>query len=453
MKKILLFIFIVATATSCNKHDWLDVKSNKSDLVPKSLSDLQAILDNTEVMNFNYPELGFLGSDNYYLTYSSWQGAYTSAERNAYIWAPDIFEGSTCVDWDAAYKTVAYTNIVLEGLNNITPSAVQQDQYNNVKGSALFYRAYVFYDLAELFAKPWDSATASSDLGIPLRLSADVNVASKRSSVQETYNKIIEDLKQAETLLPETPLYLTRPSKAAVEGLLARVYFNRRQYDQSLSWSEKYLGKRNSLLDFNSLDSNAYFKLPGLQPVNPEITFYSTALIYSISVFPKVDTVLYQSYQAGDLRRAMFFVSSGPDHLFTGAYSGSVPLFAGIATNEIMLINAESNARLGNLSASMDVLNKLLSKRYVNGSFTPLDVQTTDEALDIIISERRKELPFTGNLRWQELRRLNTEATRSVTLTRLLNGTVYKLPPADNRYVYPIPPDEVKLSGLQQNPR
>jgi hypothetical protein len=118
-----------------------------------------------------------------------------------------------------------------------------------------------------------------------------------------------------------------------------------------------------------------------------------------------------------------------------------------------MLINAESNARLGNLPASMDMLNKLLSKRYITGSFTPLDAASTDEAIDTIISERRKELPFTGNLRWQELRRLNTEPARSVTLTRLLNGTVYKLPPADNRYVYPIPPDEVKLSGLQQNPR
>jgi len=429
------------------------VKSNKSDLIPKSLSDMQAILDNTDVMNFNYPELGFLGSDNYYLSYSSWQGAFTSAERNAYIWAPDIFEGVTCFDWDAEYEMIAYTNIVLEGLNNITPDSTEQDEYNNVKGSALFYRAYGFYDLAELFAKPWDFATAASDLGIPLKLSADVNAATKRSSVQETYDRITEDLKQAETLLPETSVYLTRPSKAAAEGLLARVYFNRRQYDQSLSWSQKYLGKRNSLLDFNSLDSNGYFKLPGLQPNNPEITFYSTSLIYSISLFPKVDTMLYHSYLAGDLRRTMYFVSSAPDHLFTGAYSGSVPLFAGIATNEIILINAESNARLGNLATSMDELNKLLSKRYVTGSFTPLSAGSTDEAIDIIINERRKELPFTGNLRWQELRRLNSEPARAITLTRLLNGTSYTLSPGDNRYVYPIPPDEVKLSGLQQNPR
>lgn len=453
MKKIFQCILIVITAISCNKHDWLDVKSNKSDLIPKSLNDLQSILDNTDVMNFNYPELGFLGSDNYYLTYSSWQGAFTPTERNAYIWAPDIFEGATCFDWDAAYKTVAYSNIVLEGLNNLIPSLVQQDEYNNVKGSALFYRAYIFYDLAELFAKPWDSATAYADMGIPVRLSADVNVVSKRSTVQETYDRIIADLTQAETLLPETPFYLTRPSKAAAEGLLARVYFNRRQYDQSLSWSEKYLEKRNSLLDFNSLDSNGFFKLPGLQPNNPEVTFYCTSLIYSISLFPKVDTMLYQLYLTGDLRPAMFFVSSAPDHLFTGAYSGSVPLFAGIATNEIMLINAESNARLGNLTASMDELNKLLSKRYISGSFTPLEAGSADEAIDIIIKERRKELPFTGNLRWQELRRLNSEPARAITLTRLLNGISYTLPPSDNRYVYPIPPDEVKLSGLQQNPR
>jgi len=453
MKKIFLFIFIVVTTISCNKHEWLDVKSNKSDLIPKSLSDLQAILDNTEVMNFNYPQLGFLGCDNYYLTYSAWQASSTSAERNAYIWAPDIFENITCFDWDAAYKTVAYTNIVLDGLKNLTPSAVQQDEYNNVKGSALFYRAYIFYDLAELFAKPWDSATASSDLGIPIRLSADVNVPSKRSSVQETYDKIIEDLKQAETLLPETPVYLTRPSKSAVEGLLARIYFNRRQYDHSLSWSEKYLEKRNDLLDFNSLDSNGYFKLPGLQPTNPEITFYCTTITYGNSVFPMVDTLLYGSYESTDLRRAMFFITSDSNHLFTGAYSAFVYLFSGIATNEIMLINAESNARMGNVSASMDVLNKLLLKRYVTGSFTPLSAGSTDEALDIIIKERRKELPFTGNLRWEELRRLNKETGRAVNLIRILNGTVYKLPAGDPRYVYPIPPNEIKLNGLEQNVR
>jgi hypothetical protein len=77
----------------------------------------------------------------------------------------------------------------------------------------------------------------------------------------------------------------------------------------------------------------------------------------------------------------------------------------------------------------------------------------SDEAIGMIIRERNKELPFTGNLRWQELRRLNAEPARAVTLTRRLNVTEYTLPPGDPRYVYPIPPDEIQLSGLQQNPR
>jgi hypothetical protein len=27
------------------------------------------------------------------------------------------------------------------------------------------------------------------------------------------------------------------------------------------------------------------------------------------------------------------------------------------------------------------------------------------------------------------------------------------LPPNDNRYIYPIPPDEIKISGVEQNER
>lgn len=453
MKRILFFAWIAAFFISCNKHEWLDVKSNKSDLVPKSIQDFQSILDNTEVMNYNYPAIGILGTDNFYAPYTTWQSARTTVERNAYIWAPDIFEGRTCSDWNYEYKMISYANIVLEGLNKIPPSTQQQVEWNNIRGSALFYRAYAFYDLAQLFAKPWDSATASTDAGIPLRMSADVNVPSKRNTVEETYALIIEDLQEAELLLPENPLYTTRPSKAAVEGLLARLYFNRHQYDESLQWSEKYLAKKHTLLDFNTLDSNAYFKLPGFHAKNPEITFYGTCIAYGLGVFQIVDTLLYRSYMPGDLRRVMFFIARPAGHLFTGAYSTDAYPFGGIATNEIMLINAESNARMGNLENALQALNSLLEKRYAAGAFTPYTAASAPEVIDKIIVERRKELPFTGNRRWEELRRLNTEPARAKTLIRILNGKEYSVSPGDNKYTYPIPPDEIKLSGLEQNPR
>jgi starch-binding outer membrane protein, SusD/RagB family len=70
----------------------------------------------------------------------------------------------------------------------------------------------------------------------------------------------------------------------------------------------------------------------------------------------------------------------------------------------------------------------------------------------VILQERRKELPFTADVRWEDLRRLNKDPNFQKTIVRVLNGTTYTLPPNDPKYVLPIPENEVQLSGLQQNP-
>jgi hypothetical protein len=75
------------------------------------------------------------------------------------------------------------------------------------------------------------------------------------------------------------------------------------------------------------------------------------------------------------------------------------------------------------------------------------------EILAVIIQERRKELPFTGNLRWEDLRRLNQEPLYAKNLVRILNGESFSLSPRDKRYVFPIPENEIRTSGIQQNPR
>jgi hypothetical protein len=70
-----------------------------------------------------------------------------------------------------------------------------------------------------------------------------------------------------------------------------------------------------------------------------------------------------------------------------------------------------------------------------------------------IITERRKELPFTGSARWEDLRRLNKDPQFAKTLIRQLNGQNYTLAPNDPKYTLPIPDIEIKLSGIQQNLR
>ena len=168
-----------------------------------------------------------------------------------------------------------------------------------------------------------------------------------------------------------------------------------------------------------------------------------------------VDSNLYNSYAVNDLRQSAFYsLTSDSIPVFDGAYVGSTGyFFSGIGTDEMYLTRAEGYARQGNVALAMSDLNTLLQARWLTGFFTTLSASTADEALAIILNERNKELPFTELIRWIDLRRLNRDSRFAKTLFRNLNGQVYSLPPNDNRYVYPIPPDEIKLSGIEQNPR
>ncbi|MEP7374566.1 MAG: RagB/SusD family nutrient uptake outer membrane protein [Chitinophagaceae bacterium] len=448
-------IFLSFAIQSCKKEsEWLDAKANKSDVVPKSLKDLQGILDNDVIFNLT-PGLGNLGIDNYDISYSDWQTA-DPIQRNAYTWAPDIFQSSSVIDWNLCYQKIELANIVLEQLMKITVNTSNQADYDQIKGSALFFRAKSFFDLTSLFGKPFDLTSYERDLGIPIRTTTDVNVKSTRATVKETFDQIIKDLKEADALLPLIALHQLRPSKPAAEGLLAKTYLNIADYAKAGNYSDIALTNYNSLLDFNTLPDQSY---PFADyPDNKEIIFWSQAIGYSLispaNSVDRVDSNLFLSYDTNDVRRSAFYSDISGQIVFDGPYTGGTGyLFSGLATNELYLIHAECLARQGNTNAAMDALNALLSKRWKDGTFVPITAFSPDDALKKILVERNKELPFTSNIRWDDLRRLNKESQFAKTLTRNLNGSVFTLEPNDNKYVYPIPPDEIKLSGIEQNPR
>jgi hypothetical protein len=456
MKFIIIAATLLVLAVSCRKQDnWLSIKSANADVTPSSLKDLQALLDNDQVMNNNYPEIGLVGADNYFVSYEKWESAFNAQERNAYIWASDIYSGEMGFDWFYAYQQIEYANVALGLLEHIKQETTNQLEWNNIKGSALFFRAYAFFNLAQLYARPYNAQTAASDMGIPLPLSSDVNNLSKRASVKETYDQIIKDLSQAKDILPITPQIKTRPSKVAAMGVLARTYLNMEDYKKAGSYADSALHLFNDLLDFNTLSPTPLFPLSPLQMNNKEIIFYSRSLDFSIIGYPaRVDTLLYQSYDTNDLRRTILFKDRGLSGInFRGSYTGTYPYFFGVATNELFLIRAECFARDGEVESAMKDLNEVLVNRWKAGTFSEITAVDANDVLSKIIIERRKELPFTGNIRWEDLRRLNKDSRFSKTLTRVLNGTTYTLKPNDDRYTYPIPPDELLLNKLPQNQR
>lgn len=441
LSRIMIVIFLSA---SCSDN-FLEQKPDKSIIVPTTFADLQSILDNNVDAFNNDPALGCIGADDFEVQESNWPYL-TETERNSYSWNPKIFEGSSSSDWSVTYRQVFYANVVLEQLTKLNPTTAELGTWNALKGSALFYRAIAFFNLMQHFAPPYQEADAP---GIPLRLTADINAPVTRASLQASYAQVLTDLEAAITLLPTRPTFKTRPSREAAFGLLARYYLITGDYSKAKTAADSCLNIQSALVDYNELNPTLARPIPSF---NAEVIYHSMMLSYGIIRTGYITPALYAQYDEHDLRKVMFANTSSGYPVFKGTYSGTSRMFSGITTAEIYLTRAECNARLGDYEKAMEDLNLLLQHRYVHGNFTPLVAATGQEALTLVLRERRKELLFR-NLRWSDLRRLNGDPDFAITLTRTISGETFTLPPGDLRYTYPIPDDEIMLSGIEQNPR
>ena len=120
-----------------------------------------------------------------------------------------------CADlWGNGYKIIAIANTVLDKL-----SLVDTSQKNSTEAQAKFMRAITYFYLVNLFAKPYSDGGAATNLGVPITTAPvytyDVEKAKlTRATVQQTYDQIISDLKDA----------FSKASYYPAEALLAKVY-------------------------------------------------------------------------------------------------------------------------------------------------------------------------------------------------------------------------------------
>lgn len=452
--RLSLIILAYASILLCSCKKYLDAKSDQSLSKPETLADLQNLLDNPDLNRS--VRLINSSADEYYLEYSNWVSR-SKLDKESYVWESNL---NDYPDWRDCYISIFYANTVLDNLTTVDNSQPNDSVKNYIKGQALFFRAHCFYLLAQLYAPAYVQATANKTLGTPLRLTSNFNESSSRPTLQQMYDRIIDDLIKAAQLISvknvSTPLFKKRPSRQACYALLARVYLLMANYQKALEYSTKCLENYSTLIDYNTssqIDTSSATAL--LQPFNDEMIFYTTITnSLNSNVAAKIDTTLYNSYNVNDLRKKVFFrKNTDGTYRFKGSYNGSLAdLFNGIATDEVYLIRAESNARENNLQNALIDLNTVLSKRYRTNHFTPVNTTNRTQLLKEIHQERKKELLYRG-LRWPDLRRLNKETSFSITLQRKLNGMDYFLSPDDKRYTLLIPTEVLALASLEQNPR
>ncbi|WEK33638.1 MAG: RagB/SusD family nutrient uptake outer membrane protein [Candidatus Pseudobacter hemicellulosilyticus] len=460
---MLYFFCCCLLLSACDKEEeWLDVKRQSTDVTPASMKDMEALLNNTYVFNAGYAVLGLCGSDNIILTDDNLAAA-SEQDRRLYLWDPNPYiTDKGVLDYLNQYNRVRYANLVLEGLDKLG-TASDPAQGSRFQAEALFFRAMTYYNLSQTYCVPYAPDKLSAP-GLVLRTGSDPNIVNQRSSIQDTYDNILQDFRQAAAVLPRNGKYSSSPSRPAAHAFLAKVFLSMELYDSAWYHADKALAEYSTLLDYNDpvlVNPSSSFRFPAFSSDaslnNPEIIFFassgSTAITWPFYGIQYAHPALYASYGTDDLRRTLIYQDLGAGRVqFWGAYAGTYYNFSGIASNELFLIRAETAARAGRTTDAMSDLNTLLRKRYRTGTYTDRAAASAEDALQQVLTERRKELPFTGQLAWEDLRRLNKDPRFARTLTRVQNGITYELPPGDKRYTFLIPPAEV-AAGVQQNER
>jgi hypothetical protein len=114
------------------------------------------------------------------------------------------------------YKQINRANVALETLDNVNSWSSQAER-NRCFGEAYFLRAFAFNELVQMFG------------GVPLRIDSNNPHKLPRASVDEVYEQIASDLKNAIELMPDR-IYLDgsplagHATKYAAEAMMARVF-------------------------------------------------------------------------------------------------------------------------------------------------------------------------------------------------------------------------------------
>lgn len=449
----LIFLGSLCCMASCNK--FLEEKSNKASTVPSTLEDMQALLDAGNQLNMgSYPYFIETCTDDYFLSDEGYNKM-DAFDKQVYTFQnPESYNTiAKLALWRNAYKAIAVANTVLDGLAAV--EKLKGLDRNNIKGQALFHRAFMHFILTQVYCAPFDQKGDNILPGIPLKLTSDINDKTARSTVKTCYEVIIDDLVNAAALLSNEVAVVTRPNKVAAYAALSRVYLAMEDYENAKKYAESALNLYNKLLDLNTMDLTV---AAPFQAMNAETLFFgysNGSSMFNGSSGSYINEELLHLYEAHDLRlTANFKKETNGFYSFKGQYTGagSYIFFVGLTTSEMLLNAAEGNVRLGNTSNALKQLNKLLQNRIEKSFFAPVTETDAEALLELILQERRKEL-IRRSVRWSDLRRLNKDERFKKKIVRrvTIDGKVqeFRLEPNSNNYIFNTPIEVINMTGMQ----
>ncbi|MEZ7505402.1 RagB/SusD family nutrient uptake outer membrane protein [Flavobacterium sp. Arc2] len=431
MKNILKYIFFfVATTTLVSCDDYLDIKP-VGKVIPETLTDYRAVLTKGYDVYPNHKSLTTVRGDELLLNEYNDDLIYF---KDIYTWNdvnPDRI--TTTFQYADLYNTIFYTNVIINEASNKLEASTAKDQ---LIGEAYALRAMAYFDLVNLFSKPYNDATANADRGVPLALEIDLEHIYTPENVKVIYNQIISDTEEANKLLnvdAQAKGINYRFSKAALYTMESRIFLYQNEWSKSLAAAEKALALKSTLVDLNSTAvlANNYDTVESILAL--EDVFINR--LKSASYASPTLTNVYD--KTTDLRFSLYFEVSGSRFRFNKG--GELYQKCSYRTSELYLTKAETSAHLNDLATAKTIVLSFIKNRYtlagINNLTNSINAMSQTALLDFIALERQREFAVEGQ-RWFDLRR-----TTQKQITHTLNGEEYTLIKNDPRYTLPFPAD------------
>lgn len=433
MKKITQIIalfLMVLTLGSCKKY--LDIEP-VGKVIPASAADFRALLTSAYAGFAEHKSLLVIRTDELNLDE---YGEDYSALRDIAKWndsSPDAL--TTAFPYLAFYNTIFYAN---EVLTNVEEKAGKSAETDQMKGEAYLLRAYCHFELLNMYAKPYNRATAATDRGIVLALKMDLEQNHMPATVEEVYTQVLSDIAEGRKLLNvqtfEAGKNYRFTTRAAL-ALQARVYEYRGEWTNALTAVQSALQLNGKLEDLNTSTvlPNDYRAVENIMSM--EKVFNNT-----ISISSYISENLLGMYdKENDLRFGLYFSDNGGSYVSVKGASDALKI--SFRNGELYLIEAEAALNSGNKTLALSSLLALKAKRlkpsyYLTEQSRISGLSDENLALEIIM-ERQRELALEGH-RWYDLRRYGQPQ-----ITRTVGGAVFTLQKNDPRYTLRFPQSAV----------
>lgn len=411
--------------------------------------------------------------NTYIYGYTTWQLDVSRSHDKSVGFTDDL-------TWNYIYNRINVVNMILAELENVSKNTNEEKLAAvRIEGEALFLRAQYYLLLSNLYGDAYDPSTASTKLAVPLKLTEYVehqgkdSVQFQRATLEEVYTQITADLQKSITCFDESPQIkkLYRTSGPAAQLLLSRVYLYMQDWEKAYQTASLFLNKNNALTNLNTHREDADL----LTKDNREVIFSHGSLnlqnvLTAYSDDFCVSNDLYALYEEEDSRKNIYFaIHDQTDSVklhnkyITGTHRSYVSDLFMLRNAEGYLNLAEAAAMLGNTAEASKALNDLRVYRIKNYAAKQF---AEEELLDLIRTERRKELCFEGH-RWFDLRRYAVNSSKPFqkdiiryfsvfdgNTRKLVQTEIYRLPAGDPAYTLSIPKSVMEFErGLIDNPR